>query len=101
MEMESKKQGRYSVVKFLNKLGYIVCEIDNRYYVTTYFEEANNNSWKHSLEGKDITSVIDSFIHLHELNESQRQTVIQKVESITKTKKFFHKDITFILHMGA
>lgn len=92
-------QSSYAVVRFLNRMGYPIVEIQNRYYIVSLFEEASNNSWKHMLDGKDVTIVVNSFLHINELDESQRPAIIQKIESCPQVKKYFHKDIIFVLHL--
>ena len=99
IQKENKNEASYAVVRFLNRIGLPVCEIDGRFYTVKMFEEANQGSWKHSLEGKDISTLINSFVHINEMDDSQRPAVIQKLESCQEIKKFFHKDIKFVLHL--
>ena len=91
---------KYAVVRYLNKLGFVVLEIDNKFYQVKSFEEASAGSWKHSFEGKDIDDVVENFLHVNELDSSQRNAITQKLEGIQTSKKYFHKDYKFILHLS-
>lgn len=99
MITKDNKKGAYNVVEILNLIGYIVVEIDNRFYTTKSFEEASNGSWKHSLEGKDVTNVIESYLHINPNDRNYNAEIIGKIDSLRDLKKFFHKDFKFILHL--
>ena len=97
--VEAKNAAAYAVIKYLNKMGIPVLEINGRFYSVKMFDEANSNSWKHTLEGKDITALSQAFVHINELDQNQTQAVYQKLDASPDVKKFFHKDYKFILHL--
>lgn len=97
--VEAKNAAAYAVIRYLNKMGVPVLEINGRFYSVKMFDEANQNSWKHTLEGKDITALTQSFVHINELDSNQVQAVYQKLDASSDVKKFFHKDYKFILHL--
>lgn len=97
--IEEKNAAAYAVVRYLNKMGIPVLEINGKFYSVKMFDEASNSSWKHTLEGKDITALTQSFVHINELDQNQTQAVYQKLEASNNIKKFFHKDYKFILHL--
>lgn len=92
-------KGINSTIKLLNRFGYIVLEIDELFFTVKTFDEASNNSWKHSLNGRDITDIVMNYHSIHSLDDSKRIEITEKIEAIQNCNKFFHKDFKFILHM--
>lgn len=96
----SVREGKLASVEYLNKIGYIILEIQDRFYIVSSFEEASNGSWKHSLVGKDVTSIVENYAHIHGLDDSKKNEILGKIDLIQNRKKFFHKDELFTMHLN-
>lgn len=94
------REGKLATIEYLNKIGYIILEIQERFYQVNQFEEASNGSWKHSLVGKDVTKIVENYAHIHGLDDSKKGEILGKIDLIPQRKKFFHKDELFTLHMN-
>jgi hypothetical protein len=97
--MENSKKDIQSVIAFLNKLNFRILEIEGSYYSISLFEEANQNNWKHTVEGKLIDDVITSFVNINKNDTSQEHIVITKIQECPVVHKYFHKDCKFIYHL--
>jgi hypothetical protein len=95
--METTKEVK-SAIKFLNKLGQRILEIEGSFYVITTFEEAQATNWKHTLKGKNVDDIIANFINLGQNDVSQSAIIFQKITECQVVVKYFHKDCKFILH---
>lgn len=98
-EFMEKRKGFLNTVYFLNKMGYVILEIQGMFFIVKQFEEASNGSWKHSLVGKDVSVIVENYAHIHGMDDSKRGEILNKIEVLTETKKFFHKDELFTLHL--
>jgi len=88
-----------SIIKYLNKLGYKILQIEGNFYSISLFEEANQNNWKHTIEGKEINDLMETFVHLNVNDSSLKSVVINKIEECPIVHKNYHKDCKFIFHL--
>lgn len=97
------------IITQLNKVGVNVLEIFsplNRsetlvYYATDAFVPAQLNIYEHSVEGMDITRIIqeDSLqIHINKGNVEHR--ILTKMQELESSKVKFSKDYTYVWYLS-